>query len=157
MSRATSRSTSRSRSPLRQLTDAFSQLVLRNYSRTPYFAAPSLPKAAPTEPGWTNYDPTNIAAPEPGWTHYGSNWIQSSWQNFNTDNKEYGQWKQFNERWWLWKDGQWWTKWLHFKEDKVSGNTWWSWSEWQTRSPVAVSPAGIDSSLPSTSEGGFRF
>ena len=121
----TSRPTSRSISPLRQLTAAFSELVLRNYSKTPGIAAPSLSEAAPMEPGLINYDPTTTADPEPGWIHYENNWHRRSWQNYNKE------WQQFNGRWWLWKEDQWWTKWLHFKEDKVSGYKWWSWSEWQ--------------------------
>ena len=94
------RMSSRSRSPLRRLTEAFEDFVISTRQTR-------IQNSIPSDP---------MAKDEP----------KASWQS-STGYYDEHWW--FDNRWWEWDKGQWWTKWIEFKD---TGNTftWIPWSQW---------------------------
>ena len=148
------RSSSRSRSPLRRLTEAFADLVIARQHLVRDTSPMNL--QAETTPAWVDFAeiPTETRTGQPDyvkpdydklwwfdnrwWELEHGKWWTKWFENKDDGNNftwiplhKYDYW--FDNRKWEWEQGKWWTQWI---EHKDTGNTvtWIPWHLWRSGS-----------------------
>ena len=108
---------SRTRSPMRRLAEAFSDLIIQQIEK---------PKAAPS----TSASPVANQAQMYHVAPY-AKMYQNSMSKYEFPTEDQG-WEYHYNRWWKWyggSDGDWFTQWIVYNNGQAAAFEWWPWTD----------------------------